>query len=131
MEAVEKSKAFVTEFKAFLTKTNALALAIGVVIGAAFGGVVKAVTDGLVMPLVELVMPANRSWESMTVGPFRVGIVLGAALTFLVTAFVIFLIMKAFLRPKPAGAPTMKECPQCCESIPIAAKRCRACTATL
>ena len=119
---------FLTEFKDFLLKTNALALAVAVVLGIAFGKVVSALVDGLVMPIVGMVTPGGE-WRAMKAGPFLVGNVLGAIVDFVITAFVIFVVTKAFLRekPKPAAAPT-KECPQCCEQIPIPAKRCRACT---
>lgn len=118
----------VTEFKAFLIKTNALALAVAVVIGIAFGKVVSALVDGLVMPIVGLVTPGGE-WRAMKAGPFHVGNVLGAIVDFVITAFVIFIVTKAFLREKAAlPAPPTKECPQCCEQIPLAANRCRACT---
>lgn len=118
-----------TEFKAFLLKTNALALAVAVVIGVAFGKVVSALVDGLVMPIVGMVTPGGE-WRAIKVGPFLFGSVLGAIVDFVITAFVIFVVTKAFLRekPKPIAAPTTKECAQCCEQIPLAAKRCRACT---
>lgn len=117
-----------TEFKAFLLKTNALALAVAVVIGIAFGKVVSALVDGLVMPIVGMITPGGE-WRAMKAGPFLVGSVLGAIVDFVITAFVIFVVTKAFLREKAKPpAPPMKECAQCCEQIPVAAKRCRACT---
>ena len=127
------AKGFLTEFKAFLTKTNALALAVAFVIGGAFGDVVGAVVKGLVMPLVSLVLPSDLGWMGLHVGPFMIGIVLGAVVNFVVVAFVIFLIVKAILTPKPgpAPAPTTKECPQCCEQVPLAAKKCRACASSI
>lgn len=120
-----------TEFKAFLLKTNALALAVAVVIGIAFGKVVSALVDGLVMPIVGMVTPGGE-WRAMKAGPFLVGSVLGAIVDFVITAFVIFVVTKAFLREKAKPpAPPTKECSQCCEQIPLAAKRCRACTSSV
>jgi len=117
------------EFKAFLLKTNALALAVAVVIGVAFGKVVSALVDGLVMPLVSLATPGG-DWSSITAGPFLVGSVLGAVVDFVLTAFVIFMVTKSLLREKPKPV-TTKECPQCCEQVPLAAKKCRACTSPI
>ena len=90
------------EFKEFLLKTNALALAVGVIIGGAVGKVVE---------------------NAMTVGTF-----IGTVIDFIIIAAVVFLITKALLKPAPeAPAPPTKTCPECLEAIPLAAKRCRAC----
>jgi large conductance mechanosensitive channel len=127
------------EFKAFLTKTNALALAVGVVIGAAVGKVVSSIVDGLIMPLVGLVTPSG-DYRNIAFGPpdkegvgsFKIGNVLGNLLDFVIVAWVVFLIMKAILRePAKAPPPAMKNCPLCLASIPEAAKKCQACTSAL
>jgi large conductance mechanosensitive channel len=127
------------EFKAFLTKTNALALAVGVVIGVAIGKVVTSLVEGLIMPVVGLVSPSGE-WRAMAVGPhdtkgegvFKVGSVLGSLVDFVIVAFLVFLITKALLREKPkAPPPAMKDCPFCLASIPQAAKKCQACTSAL
>jgi large conductance mechanosensitive channel len=122
------------EFKAFLTKTNALALAVGVVLGVAVGKVVSAFVDDLIMPIVGLVTPSG-DWRSIAFGPngsFKVGHMIGTLVDFVIVAFVIFIITKALLREKPkAPPPAMKDCPQCLASIPLAAKRCQACTSLL
>jgi large conductance mechanosensitive channel len=120
---------FVREFKEFLTKTNALALAVGVVLGAAVGKVVSSVVSDLLMPIVGLVTP-DGDWRSIAAGPFKVGSFLGAVVDFVVVALVVFIIMKALLREKPKPV-TTKPCPQCLEVVPLEAKRCRACTSAI
>jgi large conductance mechanosensitive channel len=127
------------EFKAFLTKTNALALAVGVVIGAAVGKVVSSMVEGLIMPLVGLAAPEGQ-WREIAFGPpdkdgigsFKVGNVMGSLLDFTIVALIVFLVTKALLREKPkAPPPSMKDCPYCRESVPEAATKCRACTSAL
>ncbi len=122
------------EFKAFLLKSNALALAVGVVIGAAVGKVVSSIVGDLIMPIVGMVTPSG-DFRSITVGPkgeFKVGNFLGAALDFVIVAFVIFMIVKALMREKPAPPPPpTKDCPHCLEKVPVAATKCRACTSVL
>jgi large conductance mechanosensitive channel len=127
------------EFKAFLTKTNALALAVGVVIGAAVGKVVTALVEGLIMPVIGLAK-ADGDWRSIAFGPpdaegvgsFKVGRVAGSLVDFFFIALVVFLITKALLKEKPkAPPPSMKECPFCLASIPEQATKCQACTSAL
>ncbi|HZZ84587.1 MAG TPA: large conductance mechanosensitive channel protein MscL [Anaeromyxobacteraceae bacterium] len=115
------------EFKAFLLKQNALALAIGVIIGAAFGKIVSGVVDDLIMPVVGLLVPSG-DWRSAKLGPFLIGDFAGRCIDFIIVAAVVFLIVKALITEKePPPAPATKACPQCLEVIPAAAKRCRAC----
>ena len=134
------------EFKAFLTKTNALALAVGVVIGAAVGNLVSSIVKDLLMPLITLALPAG-DWRkahvvlkeggvkadgTRDVTAIQYGNLLGSTIDFIVIAVVIFLITKALLREKPkAPPPAMKDCPFCMASIPKGATRCQACTSTL
>lgn len=118
------------EFRDFLLKQNALALAVGVVIGAAFGRIVSGFVDDLIMPIVGLVSPGG-DWRQVKLGPFLVGDFAGRLLDFVIVAAVVFAIVKAFLREtKPAPAPT-RTCPECLEVLPAAATRCRACTQSL
>jgi large conductance mechanosensitive channel len=131
------------EFKAFLTKTNALALAVGVVIGAAVGNLVSSIVKDLLMPIVGLALPPG-DWrkamlvlsESPTPGgepnAIRYGNLLGNAVDFVIIAFVVFWITKMLLREKPkAPPPAMKDCPFCLASIPQGASKCQACTSAL
>jgi large conductance mechanosensitive channel len=131
-----------SEFREFLLKQNALALAVGVVIGAAIGRVVQSIVADLLMPVIGLGMPggdwrAARIVLSESVGPdgqpvvsaITYGAFLGALVDFAIVAVVVFLIVRAAIKPSPA-APT-KGCPFCLETIPADAKRCRACTSAL
>ena len=126
------------EFKEFLLKQNALALAIGVIIGASIGKVVGSIADDVINPVIGLMLPAG-DWRNakivlsratdaagkVTENAIAYGDLIGRVVDFLIIALVVFFIMKAFL-PKP-GPPTTKECAECKETIPIAAKRCKAC----
>lgn len=115
------------EFKTFLLKQNALALAVGVIIGAAFGKIVSGVVDDLIMPIVGLLVPSG-DWRTAKLGPFLLGDFAGRCIDFVIVAAVVFLIVKALIQEKePPPAPATKACPQCLETIPAAAKRCRAC----
>lgn len=124
------------EFKAFIMKGNVVDLAIAVVVGAAFGKIVSAFVDGIVMPLVTYVLPANIKWEEWVLGKFRIGAVLGATVNFLIIALVVFLVLIKFLgrftkKKEAAAAPTSKECPACLEQVPLKATRCKHCTSQL
>ena len=123
------------EFKAFILKENVLALAIAVVLGAAFGKVVTAVVDDFVMPIVAAVTPGG-SWQKATLdaGPvkFGVGDFLSVVLNFLIVGFVVWRISKAFVREQPAPAgPLTKTCQYCRMTIDPDASRCPHCTSDL
>ena len=122
-----------SEFRAFLTKSNALALAVGVIIGASVGNVVTAVANDILMPLISPILPAGdwrqAKWFVHGTNAILYGHFLGVTIDFLIIAFIVFLITKALLRPAPT--PATKTCPQCLELVPAAATRCRACTSTL
>jgi large conductance mechanosensitive channel len=131
-----------SDFRAFLLRTNAMALAIGVIIGAATGKVVSAIVADLLMPVISLMIPSG-SWReaelvlSKTTGPdgksivnaLRYGDVLGNVIDFVIIAFVVFMITKALVREK-APAPT-KSCTECKEAVALDARRCKWCTAPL
>lgn len=122
------------EFKAFIMKGNVVDLAIAVVVGSAFGKIITAFVDGIVMPMVTYVLPANIKWEEWVLGKFRIGAVLGATVNFLIIALVIFLVLIKFLGKfvkKEVAAPTTKECPACLEQVPLKATRCKHCTSQL
>jgi large conductance mechanosensitive channel len=130
------------EFREFLFKQNALALAVGVIVGAAMGRVVTSLVADLLMPVLSLGIPGG-DWRaakivlSQSVGPdgkpvinaINYGAFMGAVIDFVIVAFVVFLIVRTMLKPAPA-APT-KGCPFCMETVPVAATRCRACTSAL
>jgi len=121
------------QFNEFFTKSNSLALAVGVVIGAATGKLVTGVVSDLVMPVISLVLPAGDWREKQiilksvvdaagkeTVTAIKYGDLVGTAIDFFIIAFIVFLITKALV-------PAMKDCPECLERIPLPAKKCRAC----
>ena len=130
------------EFREFLLKQNALALAVGVIIGAAAGRVVTSLVADLLMPVISLVMP-HGDWQaakivlSQTVGPdgkpvvnsINYGAFLGTVLDFIVVAFVVFMIVRSLLKPSPAAP--VKTCPFCKEIVPADASKCKACTSQL
>src|ERR1700687_1055902 len=123
------------EFKEFLLKQNALALAIGVIIGAAVGKVVSGIVDDVLMPIVGVVMPGGE-WRSAQIvlsgaNAIKYGDLFGRVIDFVIVATVVFLIVKLVLREKPVTPPPTKTCPQCLETVPLAAVRCRACTSPL
>ena len=127
-----------TEFKKFLLQTNALALAIGVVIGAAIGKVVSSLVSDVLMPILSLAIPGGAWREAKIVlatnpdgtvkNAIATGQFLGNVIDFVIIAAAVFLITKAIIRPAPPGPPT-RACPECTEEIPVAAKRCKYCTA--
>jgi large conductance mechanosensitive channel len=125
------------EFKTFIMKGNVIDLAVAVVVGGAFGKIVTAFVEGMVMPLVTMVLPANIRWEDWVFGKFRIGAVLGATVNFLIIALVIFLVLIKLLgkfmkqEAAPASPPTTKECPACLEQVAIKATRCKHCTSQL
>jgi large conductance mechanosensitive channel len=123
-------KATTREFREFLLKQNAFALAVGVIIGAAIGKVVSGIVDDVLMPVIGLALPGG-DWRSAQLvlsgqNAIKYGDLAGRLVDFLLIAAVVFLLGKAFLA-KPAAAPATKSCPQCLEAIPAAAKKCRAC----
>lgn len=134
----------INEFKAFLTKSNALALAIGVIIGAAVANVVSALSADVLMPIIGLLLPGG-SWRDakivlgsvvkdgkVTENAILYGHFLGTMLDFVIIALIVFMITKSMLKPAPApAAEKTKKCPECLDSIPESARRCRACTAVL
>ena len=132
----------IADFRAFLLKANAIALAIGVIIGAAIGSVVSSLVADLVMPLISLMLPSG-SWRDAkivlssgvdaagkpTENALLYGHFLGTVIDFLLIMLVVYLLMKALIREAPPE-PT-KQCPECLEALPVAARRCRACTAAV
>jgi len=81
------------EFMDFISKYKVMGLAVAFIIGLYLGALVKALVDDLIMPIVQLAMPGVQ-WELIELGPFRVGHFMGALITFLIVAFVIFIIVK-------------------------------------
>ena len=144
------------EFKAFAMRGNVLDLAVGIIIGAAFGAIVKSLVDDVIMPPIGLVL-GNVDFSNLflvlkegakAAGPYatladakaagavtvNIGLFLNSVLLFLITAFAIFLIVRAANRMKPQeanAAPSTKDCPYCRMAIPVGATRCPQCTSDL
>jgi large conductance mechanosensitive channel len=143
------------EFKEFAVRGNVLDLAVGVIIGAAFGKIVSSLVDDVIMPPIGLALGkvdfANLFWnlsdkpiasvaaaKAAGVPTVNYGIFINNVVSFLIVAFVVFLIVKQFNRlrrgdektEKPAEK-TTRECPYCLSAIPIKATRCPHCTSEL
>jgi large conductance mechanosensitive channel len=124
----------IKEFKAFVLRGNVVDLAIAVVIGAAFGAVVQALVKDLITPLIGIPGKADFANLTFTINGsvFRYGDFINVVIAFVsVAAAVFFLVVKPMNRlrgVKPDGAADMRECPECLTSIPVAARRCAACT---
>ena len=128
-------KKFLKEFKEFAMRGNVIDMAVGVIIGAAFGKVVTAVIDIFLQPLLDS-LPKLESGGTGFTGSLLA--FLGVLVEFIMTAFVLFLIIKAMnkakdltKKPEKPAAPTTKECPFCLSEIPIKATRCPHCTSEL
>jgi large conductance mechanosensitive channel len=130
------------DFRGFLTKTNAMALAVGVIVGAAVGNVVSAIVADLLMPVVGLLLPAG-GWRDAkivltrgfdvagkpTENAILYGHFLGTLIDFTIIMFVVYLLVRTLVREAPAD-PT-RQCPECLETLPFAARRCRACATAI
>jgi large conductance mechanosensitive channel len=133
------------EFKEFLAKTTALALAIGVIIGAAVSGVVSSMVSDLIMPVVGLALPGGAWREAkvvlksttdaagkVTESAILYGHFIGTLVDFVIIMLVVFLLLRVLMRAMPPPPPAAsKQCPECLETVPQAARRCRACAVAL
>jgi large conductance mechanosensitive channel len=144
------------DFKAFVMRGNVVDLAVGVIIGAAFGAIVKSLVDDVLMPPIGLATGGIDFANKFTVlkegakaaGPYasladaktagavtlNYGIFINQVITFLIVAAAVFCVVKLIARmqpPPPATTPSTKPCPFCDMQIPIAAKRCPNCTSQL
>ena len=143
------------EFKEFAVKGNAIDLAVGVIIGAAFGGVIASLVKDIIMPPLGLLTggldfsnqflvlkgapngaPFSTPADAAKAGAitWNYGNFVTLLINFLIVALAIFLVVKGInrmKRPSPAAAPVAKDCPACMMSIPIKATRCPHCTSEL
>ncbi len=131
-----------TGFFDFLRKTNALALAVAVIIGAAIGKVVSSVVADLLMPVIGLFVgggewrtlqiPLRTAADGKVLSALAVGNFLGSVVDFVIIAFFVYLVTKSLLKETPAPpGPAMKLCGACGESILAKATRCRYCTSVV
>lgn len=138
------------EFKEFAMRGNMLDLAVGVIIGAAFGGVVTSLVNDLLMPPLGrlvgrvdfsslFVNLSDQHYDSLAAAKaagaptLNYGNFLNTIINFIIVAFAVFLLVRAVNKwfPKPAAPVTTKECPQCAMPIPIQAKKCGHCTSAV
>ena len=138
------------EFKEFAMRGNVLDLAVGVIIGAAFGKIVSSLVDDILMPPIGKLLgnvdfsnlfislngqsyPSLAAAKAAGAATINYGVFVNAVINFLIVAFAIFLLVRQVNRlqkpaPAPAAAPTTKDCPFCLSAIPIKATRCPHCT---
>ena len=128
-------KKFIEEFKAFALRGNVMDMAVGVIIGGAFSGIVTSLTDNFITPIISLVGGTRYSWEQINV---FVSSFVGTVVNFLIMAFILFCLLKAVnklmalgKKPETPAAPTTKKCPYCCSEIPIEAVKCAHCASEL
>ncbi len=147
-------KKFMTEFKDFALKGNVMDMAIGVIIGGAFGNIVSSLTDNFINPLISLVTGgAKKDPETgeilVSAGTFKIGTTefgygkfISSVVNFLIIALVLFILLKTInaatakaaalaKKPEETPAPTTKACPYCKSDINIEAVRCPNCTTIL
>jgi large conductance mechanosensitive channel len=143
------------EFKEFIKRGNVLDMAVGIIIGAAFGTVVKSLVDDIIMPPIGLALGGvdftnlfvtlgSGQYASLAeaqdagAATINYGLFINNVITFLIVAFAVFVLVRAVQRmqamkeeePAPE-APTTKKCPECLSEIPIEARRCAYCTTLL
>jgi large conductance mechanosensitive channel len=139
------------EFKEFAMKGNVLDLAVGFIIGAAFGKIVTSLVSDVIMPPIGLILGkvdfsslflnlSGKSYSSLAeakaagAATLNYGVFLNNIVDFLIVAFAVFLLVRMVNRwnkPAPAAAPSTKECPYCASAIPLKATRCPNCTSEI
>lgn len=142
------------DFRKFVARGNVIDLGVAVIMGAAFGAIVTSLVNDVIMPPIGLLLghvdfkelfatldgksyPTLAAAKAAAAPVIAYGTFLNTIINFLIIAFVVFMLVRQVSRlqrkpaPAPAAAPTTKDCPFCCTSIPIAAKRCPNCTSQL
>ncbi|HTZ99334.1 MAG TPA: large-conductance mechanosensitive channel protein MscL [Candidatus Aquilonibacter sp.] len=139
------------DFKAFAMRGNVLDMAIGIIIGAAFGRIITSLVSDIIMPPIGLILgkvdfsnlflsisgtsyPTLAAAKAANAVTINYGTFLNTVIDFLIVAFVIFLLVRQvnkWNKPAPAPEATTKDCPYCVSSIPIKATRCPNCTSQL
>lgn len=144
---------FFQEFREFAMRGSVVDLAIGVIIGAAFGKIITSLVNDIIMPLIGILLgPVNfqdrfialdgKTYASLADAQAKGaptvnwGLFINNIINFIIVALIIFMVIRWFnhlkdRKPKPEEKPTTKECPYCISTIPIAASRCPDCTSEL
>jgi len=142
-----------SEFKQFIARGNVLDLAVGIIIGAAFNGIVNSLVNDVIMPPIGYVLgqidfsnlyislsgvsyPSLAEAQAAGAATINYGLFINSVINFLIVAFVVFLIVRQYNRmlraPKaPEAKPEIQQCPYCLSDIPAKATRCRECAADL
>src|SRR5258708_5847868 len=139
------------EFKEFAMRGNVLDMAVGIIIGAAFGKIVSSLVEDIIMPPLGalghvdfsnlFINLSHKSFATITAAKavgqptLNKGLLLNATVIFLIIASGLFFLLRVvtrwMIRPAPAGAPTSKDCPQCLMAVPLAARKCGHCTSAI
>jgi large conductance mechanosensitive channel len=146
------------EFKTIAMRGNVVDMAVGIIIGGAFGTIVKSLVDDIIMPPIGLILggvdfsdlfitlkdgaslagPYETLANAQAAGAVTInfGLFINATVSFLIVAFAVFMLIKAINRLQrekevPAAAPTTKDCPHCLSAIPINASKCAFCTSAV
>jgi large conductance mechanosensitive channel len=155
-KGIQRRKAMFKDFKEFAMRGNVVDMAVGIIIGAAFGTVVKSLVADIIMPPIGLLL-GNVDFSNLFIilkagkvaGPYaslaaaqaagavtlNIGVFINTIVSFLIVAFAVFLVIRGINRlhrapEAPPAAPT-KECPHCASEIPLKATRCPHCTSEL
>ncbi len=138
-------KNFLNEFKTFAMRGNVMDMAVGIIIGAAFGKIVSSLVEDVIMPPIGWVLGnvdfsdlklilVQKSAEAEEVA-IKYGAFLNTVISFIIVAFAVFILIKAIntlqakmIKEEAEAAPTTKKCPYCCSEIAIEATRCPHCT---
>lgn len=139
------------EFKKFAMRGNVVDMAVGIVIGAAFGKIVSSFVSDVLMPPIGLALGGvdfsglfitlgSGSYDTLAAAKaagaatLNYGLFINALIDFTIVAFALFMVIKAMNRLKkeePAAAPSVRTCPECLSEIPLAARRCKFCSSAL
>ncbi len=146
------------DFQAFVMRGNVVDMAVGIIIGAAFGAMVKSLVDDVIMPPIGLALgnvdfsnlfvvlkdgakaapPYDTIAQAHAVGAVTLnyGMFINTVISFIIIAMAVFILIRFMANlekrlKQPAAAPSTKECPQCCSTININAKRCPNCTSSI
>ncbi len=139
------------EFREFAVKGNVIDMAVGIIIGGAFGKIVTSFVNDVIMPPIGMLMgkmdfsalflnlsgtpyDTLKAAKDAGAATLNYGLFMNSVIDFTIVAFAIFLVIKQINRLKkaePPKAPTTKDCPKCCSAIPIKATRCPNCTSEL